>query len=88
MTYRTRTLAAWTHALGVGRMFRQRGPLIGDSPATLEGPAHLRRRRLIHPPFRAREIPGYAGVITRLARDLSGSFKPRTRTPRPRAVPG
>ncbi|MFI9839067.1 hypothetical protein ACIHFD_18675 [Nonomuraea sp. NPDC051941] len=58
-------------------MFRQLGPVIDDSLATLEGPAHLRRRRLIHPPFRAREIPGYAGVITRLARDLSGSFKPR-----------
>ncbi|MEU6787775.1 cytochrome P450 [Nonomuraea angiospora] len=69
-------LAARTHALGVGRMFRQLGPLIGDSLATLEGPAHL-RRRLIHPPFRAGEIPGYAGAITRLARDLSGSFKPR-----------
>ncbi|MET9250908.1 hypothetical protein [Nonomuraea sp. NPDC003709] len=38
MTYRTRALAARTHALGVGRMFRQLGPLIGDSLATLEGP--------------------------------------------------
>ncbi|MGP3921432.1 cytochrome P450 [Nonomuraea sp. 10N515B] len=68
-------LVARAHTLGVGRMFKQLGSLIGDSLATLEGSAHLRRRRLIHRPFRVGEISGYSDVMTRLARDLSGSLR-------------
>lgn len=69
-------LAARAHTLGVGRMFKQLEPLIGDSLATLAGSAHLRRRRLMQPPLRAAEIPNYGPIMLRRAHQLSDSLKP------------
>ncbi len=69
-------LAAQAHTLGVGRMFRQLDSLIGDSLATLEGSAHLRRRRLMQPPFRPGQIPGYGPIIRRGAQRLTESLRP------------
>ncbi|MGP4104580.1 cytochrome P450 [Nonomuraea sp. KM90] len=68
-------LAEQSHAFGVGRMFKQLSTLIGDSLATLEGPGHLMRRRLLQPPLLRAEMPGYAGVIARLACELSDSLE-------------
>ncbi|MBF8188394.1 cytochrome P450 [Nonomuraea sp. K274] len=68
-------LAGQAGAFGVGRMFKQLSSLIGDSLATLEGESHLKRRRLLQPPFLSRELPGYGGIMVRRAQSLSDSLR-------------
>lgn len=69
-------LVTQAHTLGVGRMFKQLEPLIGDSLATLAGSAHLQRRRLLQPALRPAEIPGYGPIMQRRAHELCDALRP------------